>query len=68
MVVVKLQQFTECERSGYNLRRCDTTELFEIMSLYLAQKTYCDERFVHFAVTSKHTRSKVTRFYIILGY
>jgi len=34
MVVVKLQQFTECESKGYYVRCCDATERLEIMSLY----------------------------------
>jgi len=34
MVVVNLQQFTECGSKGYDVRCCDTTERFERMSLY----------------------------------
>jgi hypothetical protein len=33
-VVVKLQEFTDCESKGYDVRCCDTTERFGMMSLY----------------------------------
>jgi hypothetical protein len=67
MVVVKLQQFTECESRGYDVRYCDITEQFEMMALYWGAQDTQGEKFVHFTVASRHVRSKLLGFISFSG-
>lgn len=64
-MVVKLQPFTECQCKCYDVTYCDITERFEMTSLYWGtqDKPGLEVCTVHFAVASKHIRSKVKRFF-----